>query len=230
MTSRIFLTVTSILFVISLIAAAVLGTLYVQTKGVLYQEQTQLEQSQATLLTTQEQLKLSQADLITVQGQIKQSQADLSTIQGQLKQSQADLSTTQKQLTDAKTKISDLESANSKLIGDLGTSKSDSAKANLQLSKYLCENTSLNMDYSNNSIVAIRLQNFVSTLPGVRSVSYVIPEKLYVNTISQLYYVSYVSSDDGKVYSKRYIVYMKEFGWSPSTFSIDGQCWIDSPF
>jgi septal ring factor EnvC (AmiA/AmiB activator) len=230
MTSKIFVTVISILVVVSLIAAAVLGTLYIQTKGVLSQAQSQLEQSQANILTTQEQIKLSQANLITVQRQLKQSQADLSTVQGQLKQSQADLSATQKQLTDANTKISDLESANSKLSGDLGSSKSDAVKANLQLSKYLCESQSLNMDYSNNSIVAIRLQNFVSTLPGVRSVSYVIPEKLYVNSISQLYYVSYVSSDDGKVYSKRYMVYMKEFGWSPSTFSIDGQCWIDPAY
>jgi septal ring factor EnvC (AmiA/AmiB activator) len=216
MPSKIFVIVTSILFVISLIAATVLGTLYIQTRGALSQEQTQLEQSRADLLSTKEQLE--------------QSQANLSSVQGQLKQSQADLSTTQKQLADANTKISDLESANDKLSSDFGNSKSDAVRANLQLKKYLCENENLNMDYSNNSIVAIRLQNFVSTLSRVRSVSYVIPEKLYNNTISQLYYVSYLDSNDGEVYSKRYIVYMREFGWSPSTFSIDGQCWVDSPF
>jgi hypothetical protein len=87
----------------------------------------------------------------------------------------------------------------------------------------------LNMDYSDNSKVAILLQAYVSTLPNVKSVSYVIPERLYINTLSQLFHVNYVDSTDGEVYSKRYIVYLTEFGWKNAVFSIDGQCWIDPP-
>lgn len=83
------------------------------------------------------------------------------------------------------------------------------------------------MDYSNNSKAALMLQSYVASLPGVRQVSYVIPEKLYSNTLSQLYHVTYVDDNDGKVYSKRYIVYMSELGWTPKVFSIDGQCWIN---
>ena len=86
-----------------------------------------------------------------------------------------------------------------------------------------------NMDYSDNNKVMILLQAYVSALPDVKSVSLVIPEKLYNNSTSQLFHVTYVSSEDGKVYSKRYIVYMQEFGWKNAVFSIDGQCWIDPP-
>jgi hypothetical protein len=86
-----------------------------------------------------------------------------------------------------------------------------------------------NMNYSDNSKVAILLQAYVSTLPNVKSVSYIIPERLYINTLSQLFHVNYVDSTDGKVYSKRYIVYLTEFGWKNAVFSIDGQCWIDQP-
>lgn len=75
----------------------------------------------------------------------------------------------------------------------------------------------------------IQLQAYVSTLPSVRSVSYVIPERLYSNTKSQLFHVTYVADNDGKVYSKRYIVYLAKFGWKNAVFSIDGQCWIDPP-
>jgi hypothetical protein len=85
-----------------------------------------------------------------------------------------------------------------------------------------------NMDYSDNSKVGILLQAYVSQLPDVKSVSYTIPEKIYSNSLSQLYFVQFTHTD-GKVYSKRYIVYMKEFGWQNATFSIDGQCWIDPP-
>jgi hypothetical protein len=85
------------------------------------------------------------------------------------------------------------------------------------------------MNYSDNSKVAILLQAYVSTLPNVKSVSYIIPERLYINTLSQLFHVNYVDSTDGKVYSKRYIVYLTEFGWKNAVFSIDGQCWIDQP-
>jgi hypothetical protein len=85
------------------------------------------------------------------------------------------------------------------------------------------------VDYSNNSKIAIQLQAYVAGLPNVKSVSYVIPEKLYSNTLSQLFHVTYVDSTDGKVYSRRYIVYVHEFGWKNGVFSIAGQCWIDPP-
>ena len=86
----------------------------------------------------------------------------------------------------------------------------------------------INMDYSDNTKVAVLLQAYVSQLPDVKSVSYTIPEKLYSNTLSELFFVQYTSTD-GTTYSKRYIVYMNEFGWKNATFSIDGQCWIDAP-
>jgi hypothetical protein len=85
-----------------------------------------------------------------------------------------------------------------------------------------------NMDYSNNSKVGVLLQAYVSSLPDVKSVSYTIPERLYSNTLSQIIFVQYVNTD-GKIFAKRYIVYMKEFGWFNGVFSIDGQCWIDPP-
>ncbi len=85
-----------------------------------------------------------------------------------------------------------------------------------------------NMDYSDNSKIMIQLQAYVSHLPGVQSVSYTIPEKLYINTQSQIIFVNYIKTD-GKLYSARYIVYVHELGWKTGTFSIDGQCWIDPP-
>jgi hypothetical protein len=85
------------------------------------------------------------------------------------------------------------------------------------------------MDYSDRSKMMVDLQAYVSELPDVRSVSYVIPERLYNNSTSESFHVTFVSSSDGKVYSKRYIVYVREFGWKNAVFSIDGQCWIDPP-
>lgn len=85
------------------------------------------------------------------------------------------------------------------------------------------------MDYSDNSRIALELQVYVGGLPDVRTVSYVIPERLYSNTLSELFHVTYTNSNDGKTYSKRYIVYIEEFGWKNAVFSIDGQCWIDPP-
>jgi hypothetical protein len=85
------------------------------------------------------------------------------------------------------------------------------------------------MDYSDRSKMMVDLQAYVGGLPNVKSVSYVIPEKLYSNTISELFHVTFVALNDGKVYSKRYIVYAREFGWKNAVFSIAGQCWIDPP-
>lgn len=90
------------------------------------------------------------------------------------------------------------------------------------------------MNYADNSKAAVLLQAYVSKLSGVRSVSYTIPERLYSNVLSQIIFVSFVNEKDGKVYSKRFIVYMDEdpkldLGWKNGVFSIDGQCWIDGP-
>ena len=65
-------------------------------------------------------------------------------------------------------------------------------------------------------------------MPGVQSVSYAIPERLYINTTSELVHINNTSTD-GKLYSMRFIIYISEFGWMPGIFLIDGQCWIDPP-
>jgi hypothetical protein len=94
---------------------------------------------------------------------------------------------------------------------------------------YYCQPIS-GMDYSERSKIMVALQSYVAALPDVKSVSYVIPEKIYSNSTSELFHVTFVSSSDGKVYSKRFIVYMREFGWKNAVFSVDGQCWIDPPY
>jgi hypothetical protein len=86
-----------------------------------------------------------------------------------------------------------------------------------------------NMDYSNNTNAILMLQAYVATLPDVQTVSYTVNEKVYSNTLSQLVFVRYVSETDGQVYSKRYIVYLDEFGWSEGVYSIEGQCFVDGP-
>jgi len=73
------------------------------------------------------------------------------------------------------------------------------------------------------------LKAYVETLPDVKVTTYELPEQLYSNTSSHLIYISYISSEDDKTYSKRYIIYEDEFGWEESVFSLDGQCWIDPP-
>jgi|GEM_PF-1137118 len=88
------------------------------------------------------------------------------------------------------------------------------------------------MNYSSLSKMMILLQAYVSEQSGVRAVSYAIPENLYNNVNSQAIYISYVDDTDGKVYAKRFIVYMDEdpkrkLEWKNGVFSIDGQCWID---
>jgi hypothetical protein len=82
--------------------------------------------------------------------------------------------------------------------------------------------------YSDISKVIVQLQAYVSKMTDVQSVSYAIPERLYSNTSSELVHITYVSTD-GKVYSRRYIIYIKEFSWKEGIYSVDGQCWIDPP-
>lgn len=86
-----------------------------------------------------------------------------------------------------------------------------------------------NMNYEDNNKAFVMLQAYVATLPDVRQVSYTIPEKLYSNSLSHIVHVTYVSDSDGEKYSRRYLVYLSEFGWKKGVFSIDGQCWIDGP-
>lgn len=153
--------------------------------------------------------------------------------QSQLEQVKAQASA---DVTDYEAQISTLSTQNEETNADLATAQAEInrlrgelGRANSMLDTLLCESDDLNMDYSNNSAVALRLQAYVSTLEDVRSVSYVIPERLYSNTLSQLYHVTYVSEEDGQVYSQRYIVYVDEFSYEPGTFDLSNQCWIDAP-
>lgn len=85
-----------------------------------------------------------------------------------------------------------------------------------------------NVDYSDNSKVITQLQAYVGRQPDVKSVSYAVPERLYINTNSELVHINYTDTK-GNLYSMRFIIYLNEFGWKTGIFSIAGQCWIDPP-
>jgi hypothetical protein len=161
---------------------------------------------------------------------------NLENTKNQLSQTQSDLIAEQNKsatLTASKSEVdtsyASLQANFTKLNKDYSDVKTKWFNAQTQVDRLICKADGLNMDYTNNSTAAIRLQNFLSTMPDVREVSYVIPERIYSNTLSQLYYVTYVSKTDGQVYSRRFIVYQAEFGWSKGTFDMDGQCWLDKP-
>jgi hypothetical protein len=86
-----------------------------------------------------------------------------------------------------------------------------------------------NMDYTDDTKAFVLLQTYVSSLPDVRQLSYIVPEKIYSDTLSNIVLVRYIAKSNAQYYSKKYIIYMDEFGWSTGVFSIDGQCWIDGP-
>jgi hypothetical protein len=153
----------------------------------------------------------------------------LNSANQQLNTAQSSLSELYAQLDESNNKYKDLETSTNSLQSKYSKSQTDLNLANTKLSDVICEDPNLKMTYDDSSKIAIKLQNYVSDLPGVDTVSYVIPERIYSNTDSRLYYVQYVNSSDHKVYAKRYMVYVSEFGWKKATFSIDDQCWLDYP-
>jgi len=86
-----------------------------------------------------------------------------------------------------------------------------------------------NMSYENMWKSIAILQAYVNQFEDVKQTTYAVPEPLYSNTLSYLVHIEYVSKTDGKTYSRRYIVYFKEFSWLNAIYSIDGQCFIDPP-
>ena len=212
-----------------LIVSIALGALLVRTNGEVTAVKGLLGQAQV------EQSK--------VQGQLKKSQDDLALVEGKFDQAKVDLSTLQQKLTEAGATEKDLKLANTQLSKDLaqknndydalsknyGTlDKTNTANAT-QLRKLLCEDVSLNMDYSTRSNIAISLQKYISTRPYVKSASFVVPGQLWNNTTTQYYMVTYVNKDDSKVYGEVYIVFAREFDMIPATFDVGHQCWVDAP-
>ena len=86
-----------------------------------------------------------------------------------------------------------------------------------------------NMDYTDEAKAFVLLQTYVSSLPDVRQLSYIDPEKISSDSLSNVVSVRYIAKSNAQYYTKKYIVYMDELGWSTGVFSIDGQCWIDGP-
>jgi uncharacterized membrane-anchored protein YhcB (DUF1043 family) len=161
--------------------------------------------------------------------QLNSTKHELNSVYQELKTAKSSLVELQTKLDESTNKIGDLETSSNSLQSKYAKSQTDLTLANSKLGAVICEDVNLKMTYDDSSKIAIKLQNYVSDLQGVETVSYVIPERIYSNTDSRLYYVQYVNSSDHKVYAKRYMVYVSEFGWKKATFSIDDQCWIDYP-
>lgn len=86
-----------------------------------------------------------------------------------------------------------------------------------------------NMTYENMWKSITMLQSYVDQFPDVKVTTLAVPENLYSNAVSHIVHIDYISKDDGKEYSRRYIIYFKEFAWKNAVYSIDGQCFIDPP-
>ena len=85
------------------------------------------------------------------------------------------------------------------------------------------------MEYSDIQTISSRLQSYVAGLPDVQRISYTYRTTVWNNAQSKLHGVMYTSKEDGKQYAMQFLVYVDELGWTPSTFYIDQQCWLDAP-
>lgn len=98
-----------------------------------------------------------------------------------------------------------------------------------KLNKLICDENLNNMDYKDILTSSDRLAAFMSGLPDVERTSFTLRNTLWNNALSKVHVITYLSKEDGNVYSMQFLVYYDEFGLTPSTFWIDEQCWLDAP-
>jgi hypothetical protein len=181
-------------------AVAVAIVLGLQLKGL--KEQTQQAQVEAKAVVTDYQAKLDKAEQVN-----SQQVSDLVTSKGQIKDLKADNAKIKQEFQDASSRALEYQDDYKSLI---------------------CTRTIVGMDYKNILNASIKLQAYMTGDPGVKQVSLTMRNSLWDNAKTKVHVIRY-TDPKGDVYSKQFIVYFDEYGFRPSVFSIDGQCWVNAP-
>jgi hypothetical protein len=170
----------------------------------------------------------------SLSGALASSQADLSSVNGQLERANTTIagandtiSTQEAHLATDESEVATLEAENTTLHRDLAVSRSEASSASARLDRLLCD-PQYTMDYTSILAASSRLMGYVDGLEDVAYVSGTLRNTLWDNADSKVHVIRYIGSD-GNPYSMQFLVYFDEFGWEPSTFYIDGQCWLDAP-
>ena len=170
----------------------------------------------------------------SLSGALASSQADLSSVNGQLERADSTIagandtiSTQEALLATDESGVATLEAENTTLHRDLAESRSEASSASARLDRLLCD-PQYTMDYTSILAASSRLMGYVDGLESVAYVSGTLRNTLWDNADSKVHVIRYIGSD-GNPYSMQFLVYFDEFGWEPSTFYIDGQCWLDAP-
>jgi len=170
----------------------------------------------------------------SLSGALASSQADLSSVNGQLERADSTIagandtiSTQEALLATDESGVATLEAENTTLHRDLAESRSEASSASARLNRLLCD-PQYTMDYTSILAASSRLMGYVDGLESVAYVSGTLRNTLWDNADSKVHVIRYIGSD-GNPYSMQFLVYFDEFGWEPSTFYIDGQCWLDAP-
>ena len=170
----------------------------------------------------------------SLSGALASSQADLSSVNGQLERADSTIagandtiSTQEALLATDESEVATLEAENTTLHSDLAESRSEASSASARLDRLLCD-PQYTMDYTSILAASSRLMGYVDGLESVAYVSGTLRNTLWDNADSKVHVIRYIGSD-GNPYSMQFLVYFDEFDWEPSTFYIDGQCWLDAP-
>ena len=205
---------------------------------ILFQNITQLNNAHAESDILGESLSSLDSEFNDLQQNLNQTKTDLSKCENQLSTTVEKLQTTEKTLQDLTQSSQDrIENLDSRL-----KSSRDQLASNVQklgelediedkYNQLVCDSDNLgqlNMDYSSIQSSSSRLQGFVANLHDTDHVSFAVRNTLWNNADSKIHGITYVS-DDGKTYSRQFLVFVNELGWEEGTFYIDGQCWLDPP-
>lgn len=157
------------------------------------------------------------------------------SLQDELKQNASELVDAETELASLQSQLGEVQDERDAVSEQLEQSKRDSDAARAEnfeisraLDKLICRQKIASMNYSGILEATSRLEAYTNSLSYVAYVNGSYRDSLWNNTDTKVHAIRYTHSD-GNPYSVQYLVYFDEFGWKPSTFFIDEQCWIDPP-
>jgi hypothetical protein len=176
-------------------------------------------------------------DLETANELIDNKDLKISSIENELNSALEKISENNKLISDQEALIIDKDNLISKQADEITNLEKDNKSiqnslnsANRQLDQLICEHQLTNMNYEDILTSSDRLAAFMSSLPDVERTSYTFRNTVWNNAMSKIHGINFISKTDGKVYAMQFLVYYDEFDFKIGTFSIGGQCWVDSPF
>ena len=126
--------------------------------------------------------------------------------------------------------VEDLTATLDSLQNELDAVQANPVTAEVQPSKFMCDDPIDNMKYQNPSTAIAVLEGWFAVRPQVQEIQGTYSTQFWNDVKSRIHTIRYISTEDGLTATATFMIMFEEGGWQEGLLDMTEQCWLNYPY